>query len=165
MTQQINFQLRYPKGDEDIIKIFHFLCVVARPVLLGPVDAQKAVSEVGRVVMDPFREEGPEPDSFAIVAEINGELVGTIGVVTMEDWYGHRKFMTNRWFFVFPQIANSGIGAALLADAGAMCAQIGMDLVIHRNTHGRRNRSSGRGIIFTSPPQVMRAGDAKNSMQ
>jgi GNAT superfamily N-acetyltransferase len=132
--------------------------------MLGPINALKAVTEVGRIVMDPYREDGPLPNSFAIVAEIKGELVGTIGITTMEDWYGDRKFMTNRFFFVYPQLANSGVGGALLAEAAAMCAQIGLDLVISGKLV-RRNRAAGRGILFETAPQVIRAGDARNSMQ
>src|SRR5258708_3124887 len=102
--------------------------------MLGPIHAKKAVDEVGRIVMDPYRKEGPSPDSFAIVAEIKGEVVGTIGVTLVEQelWYSKVpwKFMTNRWFFIYPQLAHSGIGGALLAEAGAMCTQIGFDLVI-----------------------------------
>jgi GNAT superfamily N-acetyltransferase len=168
VPEQIDFKLRFPKGDEDIISIFRFLVLVARPAMLGPIDSRKAVTEVGRIVMDPHRTDGPPPDSFAIVAEIDGELVGTIGVTAVEQelWYSKTpwKFMTNRWFFTYPALANSGIGAALLAEAAAMCTQVGFDLLIDGKTV-RRNRAAGRGVLFKMPPQVVNADRAKQSMQ
>jgi len=168
MTDAIDYQIRFPQGDDDIIKIFRFLVLVARPALLAPVDSQKAVTEIGRIVNDPHRTDGPMPDSFAIVAEIKGELVGTIGVTLVEQelWYSKTpwKFMTNRWYFVYPQLANSGVGGALLAEAGALCTQIGFDLVIEGKT-ARRNRHAGRGTLFRAAPNVINADDAKQSMQ
>lgn len=131
--------------------------------MLGPIDARKAVTEVGRIVMDPYRTDGPDPDSFAIVAEINGELVGTIGVTKMGFWWGDYEAMTNRWFHTWPALANKGVGPALLAEAAAMCEQIGFDLVISGKLV-RRNRAAGRGVVFETAPTVIRAGTNKQSM-
>lgn len=160
----IDFQIRFPKGDQDIVSIFHFLVHVARPAMQGEVNADKAVREIGRIVMDPYREDGELPNSFAVVAEIKGEIVGTIGVTTFEDWYTDYKFMTNRWFFVFPALHHSGVAAGLEAEAAALCSQIGIDLVIS-GKRKRRLRHLGRGVIFESPPQVIKPGNAKHSMQ
>jgi len=163
MTSNPDFKLRFPKGDDDIIKIFRFLVLVAGPTLLGPVSPLKAVTEVGRIVMDPYRQDGPDPDSFAIVAEINGELVGTIGVTKIGFWWGDYECMTNRWCHIFPALANTGIGSALVAEAHAMCEQIGLDLVISGKLV-RRNHAAGRGVVFETAPTVMRGGGAKQSI-
>jgi len=173
MGDEIPYNLRFPEGrpsfprerDRDILAIFNFLIDVGGPAILGPIDNMKAITEIGRIVTDPYRVELPPPNSFAIVAESYGRIVGAIGVVTMEDWYGPRTYMTNRWYFVHPGLAHSGIGTSLLAEAGAMANQIGMDLVIHRNNHHRRNRQHGRGVIFDLPPLIQTAGTAKKSMQ
>jgi GNAT superfamily N-acetyltransferase len=160
----VDYKVRFARGDQDVSNIFHFLCIVAQPVMLGPVNKDKALAEIGRLVEDPYRTDGPAPTGFAIVAEIDGELVGTIGVTLMDDWYSDRQFMTNRWFFVFPTLANSGVGGALMAEAHAMSNQIGFDLAISGKLV-RRNRAIWRGVLFEKGPRLLRAGDTRESMQ
>lgn len=141
--------IRFADGDADVISIFRFLCFVSAPVLLAPIDAQDAVTEVNRIVHGQATGEG-----FAVIAEINGEIVGTLGVVKVPWWYNVKSdFLTDRFFFTYPALANSGIGAGLQAEAAAIAAQLGLDLIIN-GKFVRRNRRAGRGVVYTSPTVI-----------
>jgi GNAT superfamily N-acetyltransferase len=138
----LHLEIRYAAGDEDVIALHRWLCVVAAPVLMAPIDAQDSIAGVADVV---------NGNVAAILAEIRGEIVGAIGLVAPAWWYNHRvKFMTDRFFFVFPQLANQGIGAALLAEAHALATRCDLELVINGKMV-RRNRAAGRGLVFRSP--------------
>jgi GNAT superfamily N-acetyltransferase len=143
--------VRFAATDDDVIAIHRFLCVAAQPVLLDEIDALKSVTEINRIVHD--RKYG-----FALIAEINGELVGSLGVICPTWWYGRGRFFTDRFFFVFPALTNAGIGAALIAEAAAVATAAGLDLIIN-GKFVRRNRSAGRGVVFTSP-KLIRPGDS-----
>jgi hypothetical protein len=69
-------------------------------------------------------------------------------------WYNHEaRFFTDRWFFVYPQFANVGVGAAMLAEASAIAAHARMDIVINGKLK-RRASHLGRGVHFSSPKVV-----------
>jgi GNAT superfamily N-acetyltransferase len=144
------FVVRLAKGDEDVIAIFRFLVFVAQPVLLAPIDGRKALVEINRIV---YSAHSDNPDAFAWIAEIDGEIVGTLGIVSPDWWYADARFLTDRWNFVFPQLANSGIGAALQAEAAAMASTLGLDLIIN-GKFVRRNRRAGPGVVYTSPAVI-----------
>lgn len=135
-------EYRYASTDEDVIAIHRFLCLVGQPQLCAPIDALKSVTEINRVVHD--RRYG-----FAIIAEINGEIVGSLGIIGVDWWYAKARFFTDRWLFVYPALANKGIGMAMIAEAGAIATAADMDLLINGKAV-RRNRNAGRGLLFVS---------------
>jgi len=137
--------IRFGETEEDVIALHRFLCVVAQPVLLAEIDPIESIVEIEDIVYG--RSETP---GVAFMAEIDGELVGALGLIQPRWWYSKRYYFTDRFLFTFPALRNRGIGARLLAEAGALSAQNDCDLVITGKLK-RRNRSSGRGIIFTSP--------------
>ncbi len=125
--------------EDDIIPIHRFLCLVAGPVLLAPIDAEDSIRGVADVV---------QGNLIAFVAEINGEIVGSLGLVAPTFWYNQRvTFFADRWFFTYPQLANQGVGAALQAEAHALASRAGVDLVIHGKMH-RRHRAVGGGVVY-----------------
>jgi|EndMetStandDraft_7_1072992.scaffolds.fasta_scaffold648088_2 hypothetical protein len=135
---------------DDIIPIHRFLCLVAQPVLMAPIDAEDSIAGVADVIGG---------NAYALVAEINGEIVGSLGLVTPVWWYNRKvPFFTDRWFFIYPQLAHLGVGAGLQAEAHATAARAGADLVINGKMV-RRSRASGPGIVYTSPT-VLRPGEA-----
>lgn len=129
--------IRYGETDADTLAIHRFLCLVAGPLLDAPIDAEDSVNEVDRVLHQ----------DAAIMAEINGELVGSLGLIRAPFWYNRKAlFLTNRWFFIFPQLQHAGVGARLLAEAGVIAANASLTIIIYRHT---RKRDSG--IAFTRP--------------
>lgn len=132
--------MRYAENDEDHIAIHQFLCIVAQPALHCEIDAHKSMAEVVRVAND----------DVALMAEKNGHLVGTLGLIRPVWWYGLSHFLTDRWFFVIPTMTNQGIGAALLAEAAAIGFQSNLMLIINGKMH-HRAKTLGNGVWFTQP--------------
>jgi GNAT superfamily N-acetyltransferase len=114
-----------------------FLCLVASPVLLAPIDALESMNGVVNVV----------ESGRAVVATINGEIVGSIGVSLEKWWYAKDAyFLGDRWFFIYPVLRQRGVGALLLAEAHAMAVKDRIDLVLTGKLRRRAN-----GILFTNP--------------
>jgi len=113
--------------------------VVAAPILLAPVDPNKTMAEIYRVVKE----------EAAFMAFVDGVLVGTLGVVYADWWYARDGFLTDRWCFVAPQFRHRGIFAALLEEADALASAAGVPFIFN----GKARRKS-KGAIFTSPRKV-----------
>lgn len=138
------FEIDYVTSEEQCIELHKFLCVIAQPVLFAPIDPADSINEVLRV-----SEEG-----LSIVARCNGEIVGALGLTKACWWYNNQvEFLTDRWFFVYPQFANCGVGAGLLGEASAMAVGVGMDIVINGKLK-RRAQAVGRGLLFSQPTVI-----------
>lgn len=111
------------------------------PVLLAPIDAIESMRGVEEVVKE----------HAAIIAEIDGEIVGSLGLLSVRWWYAaEARFLTDRWFFCFPAVRNLGVGVLMLAEASALGTKTNQDVVI--NGHMRRRLAHvGRGVYFTHP--------------
>ena len=143
------FSIRFASGDEDVKRLFHFLVHISIPSQLAPVNAMDAVTEVNRIVYG-----ASSGESFAVIAEINGEIVGALGIIKTSWWYNNAvEFLTDRFFFTFPALHNKGVGAALIAQASAISTQLGIDLIIHGKPV-RRNKQHGRGVCFVIPTVI-----------
>lgn len=140
MTDQ--FIVRYAeKTVEEVARIHKFVSVVSTlgGVLFGEIDPKKSSDEIHRIVFD-------QNYGFALVAEINNEIVGSIGLVAPEWWYNHDRFFTDRWFFVYPVLHHRGIAAALEAQVRATIPE-DVPLLINGKLK-RRNKSVGGGVHF-----------------
>lgn len=85
--------IRYAESDNDVVAIHRFLCVVAGPMLPGPIDHKDSAVEVWRVVNH----------DVALMAMRDGLLVGTMGIVAPKQWWNEKlSFLANRWLFVIP---------------------------------------------------------------
>lgn len=141
------FTTRFAVPD-DAVPIHRFLCVIAQPVLHAPIDPENSITEVMRVIAQ----------DFAVLAEIDGEIVGSLGMKGVDWWYARKaRFLTDRWFFVFPAARKMGVAAALLGQAGAVAHGSEMDMLINGHIK-RRNAKVGRGVLFTKP-QFIAAAD------
>ena len=131
------FEIDFATTDDDAVELHRFLCVIAQPVLMAPIDANDSMAEVLRVMKE----------GAAITARINGELVGALGIIAVSWWYNKAfSFMTDRFFFTYPQLHHLGIGARLVAEAKIIADQAAMQLVV--NGHLRRRSN---GVAFTHP--------------
>jgi hypothetical protein len=130
-------EITFASTDEDAIELHRFLCIIAQPVLMVPIDAQDSMAEILRVMKE----------GAAITARINGELVGSLGIIAVPWWFNTKQsFMTDRWYFTYPTLYHLGIGARLEAEAKLIADQAGMYLII--NGHMRRRSN---GVAFTRP--------------
>lgn len=126
--------------EEQAVELHRFLCVFATHhpgVLKAPIDAEDSVRGVLEVLHD----------GFAATARIDGHIVGSIGIITVPWWYNRSvRFMTDRWFFVYPKLHHRGIGSRLQAEAQAIATQAGMKLILQGHAKER-----GNGIDYTMP--------------
>lgn len=130
-------EIGFASTDEEAIEIHGFVCVVAQPVLMVPIDAQDSMEGILQAVHE----------GAAIVARLNGHMIGTLCLVAVPWWYNHQfQFMADRAFFVLPQFHHLGVGARLTAEGKIIADQAGMDLIITGHLSRRSN-----GITFTRP--------------
>lgn len=140
----MNAAIAYVETDEDCVELHRFLCVISQPALFAPIDANASMAEVVRV-----RDEG-----ISLVARIDGEIVGALGLIATAFWYNPQaRFFTDRWFFVYPVLKNTGVGSQLLAEAAAVAYEAKMPLIINGKIK-RRAKMLGDGIHFTQPSVI-----------
>lgn len=130
-----------------MIAIHRFLMVVARPVLLCPINVEKSLLEVIRVTKE----------EVALMAMRGDVLVGTLGLIKPTWWYGDGHFLTDRWNFCVDGERNGGAGRLLDEEAKAIATHAGLPFInqgkIRRQKDGNSflmfPRLSGEAGIFT----------------
>ena len=53
----------------------------------------------------------------AVMAILDGKLVGTMGIIKPTWWYGDADFLTDRWHSVLPQFWHGPVNEALMDEA------------------------------------------------
>jgi hypothetical protein len=126
--------VRYAASDDDIIAVHRFLCVVAGPTLPGPIDGPKSATEVWRCA-----------NHDVVLMAMDGDLlVGTLGLVVVEPWWGSLKYLANRWAFAIP---GSRAWRPMIKEAKAIA--VASEMEFHLISEGRgkiviMNRSKNR---------------------
>lgn len=127
--------IRFAESDQDKVAIHQFLMVVAAPHLWGSIDVEKSLREVIRVT----------DEEAAIMAILDGHLVGTMGIIKPVWWYGNDEFLTDRWNFVLPQFHHTEVESALMAEAYRLADDAGLRFI---NQGKIRARKDGTGLLF-----------------
>ncbi len=122
--------------DDDVIAIHRFLLIVAMPAMHCQVDIEKSLHEIIRVTKF----------EAALMAVLDGQLVGTMGIIKPTWWYGHGEFMTDRWHFVLPQFHNGPVNRKLMAEALAIAELAGFEFV-----HQGKARKMKNGAFLMMP--------------
>lgn len=128
-------EVRFAQSDQDVINIHLFLCAIAGPMLPGPINPQKSIEEVWRVVSD----------EVALMAIEDDRLIGTMGIVRPGFWWGDLHFLVNRWLFAIP---GSKAWRPLLKEALAIASASELELHIISEERGKvliLNKSKLRG--------------------
>lgn len=129
--------IRFAETDEDCVAIHRFLLVVAAPAMRCPVSHKKSALEVWRVAKE----------ETAIMAIHKGRLVGTMGLIAPEWWYGDGdRFLTDRWHFVLPEFRNTEIDAMMMDEAKVVAKLAGLEFI-----HQGKIRAAKNGVIYTAP--------------
>jgi GNAT superfamily N-acetyltransferase len=139
------FTIRAASSDADVVLIHRFLCRVAAPVLHCPINGEKSIAEVHRVVTD-------GDYGFALMALAGGtpgsspgaSLIATIGAIFVPWWYGDDHFFTDRWFFALP--GHRRAGPRLLAEADAIARAVGVPLIVNL-----KQRRTTAAVTFVQP--------------
>jgi hypothetical protein len=133
-TPQIS--IRYASTDEDVCNIHRFLLIVARPAMRCPVNPIKSLNEIIRVAKY----------EVALMVIHNGVMVGTLGLIKPQWWYGDGEFLTDRWHFVLPSFDNTPTAAALLDEAKAIAGLAGLEFI-----HQGKIRKARNGVVRMMP--------------
>ena len=128
--------IRYAESDQDVVAIHQFLLKYATPALRCPVNHAKSAREVWRVCNE----------NVGIMCFVNGELVGTLGMMDAMWWYGDGAFLTDRWDFTKPEFYNQGIGDLMLDEAKKIADAAGLEFI-----HQGKIRGEKRGVPRMMP--------------
>jgi GNAT superfamily N-acetyltransferase len=135
--------IRYAENDNDCIAIHQFLLEVAQPAMRCPVSHQKSAAEVWRVATQ----------ETAIMAFHKGRLVGTMGLIAPEWWYGDGdRFLTDRWHFVLPEFRHTEIDRLLMDEAKDIAIMAGLEFI-----HQGKIRAARDGVLYTNPRLMVEA--------
>lgn len=116
--------VRYAATDADVVLIHKFLCFIAGPKLPGAIDPKDSIHEVWRVVKD----------EVALMATRGDDLVGTMGLALLRQWWGNVRFLGNRWFFCVP---GSRAWKPLLKEARAIAVASEVECIIASEERGK----------------------------
>lgn len=117
--------VRYATSDEDVLPIFELLLRFAAEFGRAPVDPQATVAGVYDIVKN----------GAALVAEKNGQIVGSIGIFQLTWWYSpQHAFLTDRWLYIVPEHrGGTAVYRALLKEAREVAKSTGLELIIAPN--------------------------------
>jgi hypothetical protein len=111
--------VRYADSSEAAIndetrRIFKFLVPLHReagfPEDLVPFDYAKALHSVKRCILE----------GAPIMAEVDGELVGFLGLMPYEHWYSSAPLLADQFFYIRPDHRNTEVFERLLAECRAI---------------------------------------------
>lgn len=129
-------ELRYAESDEDIVEIHRFLLRVATPALRCPVNFLKSLGEIARVTHT----------AAALMVFVDDRLIGTMGLIRPDWWYGDNSFLTDRWHFVEPEFDGTVASQSLIEEAEQIAAAAEVDFI-----HQGRMRERRPGVYFMWP--------------
>lgn len=121
--------MRYAQNDDDVIAIHQFLLEHAKDAMRCPVNHEKSAREVWRVCSE----------SVGIMVFVDGDLVGTLGLIDPEWWYGDGRFLTDRWHFMKPEFYHSAAAAALFDEAKKIAAEAGLEFIHQGKIRGEKS--------------------------
>lgn len=95
-----------------------------------PVNPIKSFEEVVRVIAN----------EAALMAIVDGFLVGTLGIIKPTWWYGDGEFLTDRWHFVLPDHRHGAVDKALMAEAQLLADAAGLEFIDQGKIRERRGK-------------------------
>lgn len=112
--------------------------------MIAPVDPVASLHEVFRVAAQ----------EAALMAVMDGYLVGTMGIIKHSWWYNPaHDFLTDRWHFVLPQYRHGLVDRALEDEALAIGAAAGIPFINQGKLRRRKNGSYLMMPILHPPPE------------
>ncbi len=102
----------------DITAIFQLLTVMHAENGEGPLSFGKTTGEIGTLL----------DSGIVLVAVIDDQIVGSIGLYEAPLWYSDAKRLSDLWTFVHPDHRKSRIATSLIAAAKEAAAKRGLTL-------------------------------------
>jgi len=122
----MNFTLQKIEANfEDFKKVADLLIGFAAEHSMGSLSAGK---------YDPLRGAtwiAKNIDCLALVASVDGKVVGSIGLHETTPWYSDVPYLTDGWLYVLPEYRRSAIGVALIEEAKKFAQEKRLPLVLN----------------------------------
>lgn len=99
---------------QDLLRAMH------AEVGIGRLDEAKAAGMIHHVLTN----------GAVFVADLDGVIVGSIGLTADSWWYSQDRFLTDVWTFVHPDARKTRAAALLIGEARGMAKRIGAPLVL-----------------------------------
>lgn len=119
---------------DDLMQVFHLGREFGAELpSYMPLDETKALQTIDRV----FKE------GLIIVAEVDGKIVGSIGLIARQWWFSDRWFLGDNWIFVSKDHRKSRIAIQMLKRAKQFADKTGLPLfvdIFSFNQVKRKNR-------------------------
>lgn len=104
--------------DEDAI--FFMLLDMAKENSKHPVSVSKSIATIREVITV----------GGGAVAELDGEIIGSVGVSPQSPWYSNAIFLGDSWFYVRPEKRGSRAAIMLKNAVKEFADKVGLDLVL-----------------------------------
>lgn len=127
--------IRLAETDDDCNVIFEMLLRFGDEAAEAPVNPVKVAHVVDDIVKN----------HAAIIAMVDGEPAGTLGIVRCNWWYADdpHGFMMDQWLYVLPEHRGGGAMKAMLAEAARIADLAEMKLMIAITNENRRRGLRG----------------------
>lgn len=111
--------------------------------MVAPVSPIKSLHEIIRVTKY----------EAALMAIVDGYLVGTMGIMKVDWWYSEDAFLTDRWHFVLSEHQHGPVDQMLMAEARAIASDAGLLFVDQGRLRERRDGTYLRVQSKAYPPE------------
>lgn len=105
---------------DDAEPLFHLLLGLHKEQGAVPLSPVKADTEIRWAI----------ENADVLVAEVDGELVGSICIVQRTIWYSEATVMVDQWIYVRPEFRSSGVGKKLVDAAKIIAHDAGQRLAL-----------------------------------
>lgn len=110
--------------------------IVAQPAMRCPINVVKSLNEIIRVAKH----------EAAIMVMHGDVMVGTMGIIKPEWWYGDGEFLTDRWHFVLPAFVHTPTAECLMTEAKEIARITGLEFI-----HQGKIRPAKNGVSRLMP--------------
>lgn len=119
------------------------LAIMHREMGIVPANPGKAFKRVHDLVL------GEGGDGFALMAERDGVLIGSLGLEIGECWYGDGQVLIDLWFYTLPTERGGLTARVLMREAAAVAGELGLVALITVN-NPRRSTARSHGRVATA---------------
>jgi len=109
-----------PATVADLDGLVVLLFMMGREMSLFQVNEAKSIAFIQSVLST----------GFVLVAELNGEIVGSIGLTLTSFWYSDDTALVDTWFYIKPNARRSSVALRLLRGAKQHSKELGLILIV-----------------------------------